>query len=162
MLKSRSVLLAIGAISSASSAVATSPAQMQERTAYIAERYLQIWSSGNAAAVTGVPYMYGPTVQFYGRVYSQDQLIDEKRRAIRQWPVRRYVHRPGTMRITCNVPQRKCAARSIIDFSVSNPARQTGKTGSARFDLGISFAERQPRILYEGGSLNSRRVGQLN
>ncbi|ACA20693.1 conserved hypothetical protein [Methylobacterium sp. 4-46] len=138
---------------------ALSPSEMRERTAFIAERYLQIWSSNQAGPVAGVPYMYGPTVMFYGQRYTQSQLMAEKRRAIQQWPVRQYVHRPGTMRVICNAPARKCAARSTIDFEISNPSRGTRKAGSARFDLGVSFAEPHPRILYEGGSLNKRRPG---
>jgi hypothetical protein len=162
MLRFSSLALAACGIISASSAMALSPAEMRERTAHIAERYLEIWSTSNAAAVTGVPYMYGPTVQFYGRSYTQGELIEEKRRAVRQWPIRRYVHRPGTMKIACNAAQQKCAAQSIIDFEVANPSRHTQKSGSAKFDLGISFAAHQPRILYEGGSLNARRSSQLD
>lgn len=143
---------------SSSQALALSGAEMQRRTATIAERYLAIWSS-NGGAVAGVPYMYGPTVEFYGRPYTQGQLVNEKRAAIRQWPLRRYAIRPGTLRVICNVPQSKCAARSVIDFAVANPARGTRKTGSARFDLGVSYVGQQPRILYEGGSLGRRREG---
>ncbi len=47
-----------------SQAQALSGAEMQRRTAIIAERYLAIWSSNDGGAVAGVPYMYGPTVQF--------------------------------------------------------------------------------------------------
>lgn len=140
-----------------SQALALSGAEMQRRTATIAERYLAIWSSNDGGAVADVPYMYGPTVQFYGHTYTQGQLADEKRAAIRQWPVRRYTIRPGTLRVICNVPQSRCAARSVIDFVAANPARGTRKAGSARFDLGVSYAGRQPRILYEGGSLGRRR-----
>lgn len=136
-----------------------SSSEMKDRTAIIAERYLQIWSSNEAGSIEGVPYMYGPSVMFYGQRYTQSQLIAEKRRAIQQWPVRRYVHRPGTLRVICNAAVRKCAARSTIDFEVSNPGRGTRKAGSAKFDLGISFAESHPRILYEGGSLNRRGSG---
>lgn len=50
-----------------SPALALSGAEMQRRTAAIAERYLAVWSSNDGGAVAGVPYMYGPTVQFYGR-----------------------------------------------------------------------------------------------
>ena len=84
--------------------------------------------------------------------------MSEKRAAIRQWPVRRYGHRPGSMQVLCNLSEQKCAARSIIDFLAENPARGTAKRGSAKFDLGVSFAGPQPRILYEGGSLNSQRA----
>jgi hypothetical protein len=83
-------------------AQAASLPEMRERTAEIAIRYLQVWSSNDAAAVKGVPYVYGPRVRFYGRDYTQGMLMDEKQRAIRQWPIRRNVHRPGTLKIVCN------------------------------------------------------------
>ena len=155
-LKTRYLLFVVTMIASTSSVQAFSLAEMKERTAVIADRYLEIWSLNNTTPIAGVPYMYGPTVTFYGRPYTQDMLIAEKRRAIRQWPNRRYSHRPGSMNVTCNLAARKCAVRSIIDFEVSNRARGTDKSGSARFDLGVSFAENRPRILYEGGSLNNR------
>lgn len=132
--------------------------EMRQQTARVAERYLEIWSSNDEAAVGGVPYVYGPRVRFYGKVYSQAQLIAEKRRAIRQWPVRRYVHRPGTMKVECVAETAKCVAVSVMDFSVANPARGTGKRGSARFELGISYGGPKPVITYENGSLNRRRA----
>jgi hypothetical protein len=58
--------LAIGS----SQALALSGAEMQRRTSFIAERYLAIWSSNDGGAVADVPYMYGPTVHFYGRPYT--------------------------------------------------------------------------------------------
>lgn len=155
-LSSMMVLAALAAYSVPVHAI-TLP-EMRERTAVIANRYLEIWSANNASPVSGVPYMYGPTVMFYGKRYSQADLIAEKRRAIRQWPVRQYVHRPGTLKIDCNASTNKCAARSITDFEVRNPRKGAFKSGSAKFDLGISFADRHPVILYEGGSLNNRHA----
>jgi hypothetical protein len=151
--------LLIGAVAfmSASPSYAVSPQEMKDRTAFIASRYLQIWSSNNVSPVAGVPYMYGRTVLFYGKSYTQADLQAEKQRAIVQWPVRHYAHRPGTLRVVCNAAARKCAARSTIDFAVANPNRGTRKSGSAKFDLGVSFAGPHPVILYEGGSLNKRR-----
>lgn len=147
----------LGLVSSGWAVQAATLPEMKERTADIAIRYLQVWSSNDAAAVAGVPYVYGPRVRFYGRDYTQGMLMAEKRRAIQQWPIRNYVHRPGTLNVICNEETQKCAARSVIDFQVENPARGTFKRGSARFDLGVSFEGPRPRILYEGGSLNRRR-----
>ena len=73
-----------------------------------------------SAAVEAVPYVYGPTVMFYGKPYTQAQLMAEKARAVRHWPVRRYHHRPGTMQVICNVPEQKCGARSVIDFETED------------------------------------------
>jgi hypothetical protein len=147
-------ILVAALVSPGWAAQAASLPEMRERTAEIAIRYLQVWSSNDAAAVQGVPYVYGPRVRFYGRDYTQGMLMDEKQRAIRQWPIRRYVHRPGTLKVMCNEGTQKCAARSTIDFQVENPARGTFKRGSARFDLGVSFEGPRPRILYEGGTTN--------
>jgi hypothetical protein len=145
-----SLTLAAAALLWAGAARALTPGEMRERTALIANRYLQIWSSNAASPVAAVPYMYGKTVLFYGKPYTQADLQAEKRRAIAQWPVRQ---------ILCNVEARKCAARSTIDFAVSNPERGLRKSGSAKFDLGVSFAGPHPVILYEGGSSNRRRAG---
>lgn len=138
-------------VCTAFTARAQSLASMESEAASIANRYLAVWSESGEASLAGVPYVYGPTVTFYGRNLSQRGLIDEKRRAVRRWPVRRYVHRPGTLRVICNEASRRCAARSIIDYQVANPAAGTRARGAATFDLGISFAGARPVILYEAG-----------
>ena len=125
--------------------------QMQERSATIAERYLAVWSSSGDLAIGGVPYVYGPRVRFYGRNLDWAGLAAEKRRAVRQWPVRSYHHRPGSMRVICKAETRRCAVQSIIDYRVSNPRTGRRASGAARFDLGISFEGPKPVILYEGG-----------
>lgn len=134
-----------------------SMSEMEGRSAAIAERYLQQWSNSSSGAISDVPYVYGPSVRFYGRDYTQGMLIDEKRRAIRRWPVRRYTHRPGTMQVICSGGTLKCAVRSTIDYAVANPGAGTRARGSASFDLGVSFAGPRPVILYEGGAGRSRR-----
>lgn len=125
-------------------------AGMEARSAAIAETYLRTWSSNEGAAIGAVPYVYGPRVRFYGRDYSQRDLVAEKRRAIARWPSRDYRHRPGTMRVICNAAARKCAVRSIIDYRVTDGGGRQ-RRGSSRFDLGISFAGARPVILYESG-----------
>jgi hypothetical protein len=132
-------------------ASAQSVAEMQQRSAIIAQRYLQVWSSSDELSIEGVPYVYGPRVTFYGRSLDWRGLQNEKRRAVRQWPVRSYEHRPGSMEVICNENTRRCAVRSIIDYAVSNPNTGRRARGSATFDLGISFAGARPSILYETG-----------
>ena len=135
----------------AASALAQTESGMRTASAGIADAYLRLWSSDGSASVAAVPYVYGERVHFYGRDYSQAALMAEKRRAIARWPVREYRHRPGTMQITCRETVRKCIVRSIMDWRVANPSRQTASRGSSRFDLGISFAGTRPVILFEGG-----------
>jgi hypothetical protein len=131
--------------------------EMEDRSVEIALRYLAMWSSSDdRAAVESVPSLYEPSVVFYRQVYSHRKLIEEKRRAVRRWPIRRYVHRPGAMQVTCSVEEQRCAVLSVTDYEVSNPARHATRRGSAKFSLGISFRGREPRIFWEGGSIGRR------
>lgn len=156
----RPSLFALGlfVLSGTANAAELSIAEMQRQTAEIATRYIAVWSSDAWSSVEGVPYIYGARTRFYGRDLSHEELMAAKRGAIRQWPVRKYVHRPGTMRVTCNAQALRCGASSITDYEVSNPTRGTFKRGAARFDLGVGFAGPTPKILFEGGTIGRRRI----
>lgn len=138
-------------VAASTAAAAQSAPEMEARSATIAERYLAVWSSSGELSVEGVPYVYGPRVRFYGQNLDRRGLAAEKRRALRRWPVRSYVHRPGSMRVICNEGTRRCAVQSIIDYRVSNPGTGKRASGSATFDLGISFEGPRPVVLYETG-----------
>lgn len=145
-----------------SQAVAMSEARMRTWAIDVAYSYLATWSSGPAAHGR-TPFVYGDTVMSFGRAYSHDALSQKKLAASRSWPVRSYTHRPGTMRVSCNVPAFKCAVRSTVDYGVSDPVSHVSERGSSRFDLGVGFDGPRPRILYEDGGLGSvarRAVGR--
>ncbi|WP_267428707.1 hypothetical protein [Methylobacterium sp. GC_Met_2] len=137
-----------------SQAMAMSEARMRIGTIEVAYRYLATWSSG--PLVQGrMPVDYGDRVTSFGRVYSRDALNDERLAAGRRWPVRRYTLRPGTLRVSCNVPALKCAVRSTVDYRLSDPVRHISERGSTRFDLGVGFNGPRPSILYEDGGLGA-------
>lgn len=142
-----------------SQAMAMSEARMRSGAVEVAYRYLSTWSSGPAGQAR-MPFDDGDTIMSFGRAYSRDELRAERLAASRRWPVRRYTHRPGTLRVSCNVPALKCAVRSTVDYRVSNPVSHVSEHGSARFDLGVGFGGPRPRILYEDGGLGavSRRA----
>lgn len=137
-----------------SQAMALSEARMRAETVQVAYRYLATWTSGPAAQGR-MPFVYGDTVMSFGRTYSEGALSDERLAAGRRWPVRSYTHRPGTLRVSCNVPALKCAVRSTVDYRVSDPVSHVSDRGSARFDLGVGFGGPRPRILYEDGGFGS-------
>ncbi|MDB5589578.1 hypothetical protein [Enterovirga sp.] len=150
--------LALAALAAAPGSAQPRPdmTELQARTAEIAHSYLRSWSLESDGAASAVPFTYGPTVRFYGQTLTQAQLADAKRRMVRLWPVRRYQHRPGTLKVTCNAAQLRCGAQSTIDYEVRNPARGTAARGSTTLDLGVSFAGPRPVILYESGRVRGR------
>jgi hypothetical protein len=124
---------------------------MRQEAARIAQVYLRRWSSGNATALSDVGLVYAPRVSFYGRFVNQAGLFNEKRRFGQRWPIRRYEHRPGSMRVSCEAGSRACLVRSIIDWTAANPYRGAVSRGSSTFELGIGFSGPKPVLLFERG-----------
>src|SRR4051794_28514933 len=121
---------------------------MRQRAEEIASIYLQRWSSGNARALADVRALYGPRVSFHGDFIDQRNLFDQKRRFGQRWPIRHYVHRPGTMRTTCDAARQACLVRSIIDWQAASPARHAFSSGSSSFEMGIGFSGPHPAVLF--------------
>jgi hypothetical protein len=132
------------------------PAALRQMAEDLAYRYLDGWSSGNAQALADVQALYGPKVNFYGRVVDRRALFEEKRRFGRRWPVRRYEHRPGTLRVSCEPATQACLVKSIIDWRAASPARGAVSRGSSTFELGIAFAGPRPVVLFERGQVIGR------
>ena len=126
-------------------------ATLREWSEQIAYTYLQRWSSGDGRALADVSGLYGPRVSFHGEFVDQRNLFAQKRSFARRWPIRRYEHRPGTMRITCDGIKQACLVRSIIDWRAASPARGAFARGASTFELGIGFSGPKPVVLFERG-----------
>jgi hypothetical protein len=151
----------VGAFAHAQPSLAKPPHQssFQQRSAELSRSYLRSWSSDTRAALADVHRLYAPRVRFYGRVLNRRELAQEKARFARRWPVRKYAHQPGTMRVSCGAAARKCMVRSVIDWRTANLTRRVASAGSSRFEQGIGFAPRsaKPAVFYENGSVISKR-----
>jgi hypothetical protein len=138
----------------------TSSPNIQERSADFSRSYLRTWSSARGAAPSEVNRTYAPRVRFYGRTLSRRELAREKERFARRWPVRRYSHQPGTMRVSCRRwSAQQCMVRSVINWRTANPTRRARSAGSSRFEQGIQFSARsaRPLVFHESGSVVSKR-----
>ena len=128
-----------------------SPAVLREWSEQVAYTYLRRWSSGDGRALADVSGLYGPRVSFHGEFIDQGNLFAQKRRFAQRWPIRRYEHRPGTMRVTCDSGKQACLVRSLIDWEAASPARGARARGVSTFELGISFSGPRPVVLFERG-----------
>ena len=147
--------LALAAALAVSGGAAAQPGMegMRRRAEALAYRYLEGWSSGNAQALADVQALYGPRVNFYGKFIDQRSLFAQKRSFGRRWPIRRYAHRPGTMRVTCDAATQACLVKSIIDGQAASPARGPVSRGSSTFELGLGFSGPRPVVLFERGNV---------
>ena len=148
-------LVLAAALATLSGGAAAQPGMegMRRRAEALAYRYLEGWSSGNAQALADVQGLYGPKVNFYGKFIDRRGLFAQKRGFGRRWPIRRYVHRPGTMRVTCDAATQACLVKSIIDWRAESPARGAVSRGSSTFELGLGFSGPRPVVLFERGNV---------
>jgi hypothetical protein len=122
----------------------------------LATAYLAYWSAPNALTLDATPDFYAAQVLFHGRQMGARALFEEKRRFVRRWPVRDYRPRRETMRTTCDPAPPICTVRTVFDFSASNPQTGRRSQGTSLLQLGVSFADGEPRIVFETSQVTSR------
>ena len=118
--------------------------------------YLSYWSAPNAVTLDATPDFYAPQVLFHGRRLSARALFEEKRQFVRRWPVREYWPRRETMRTSCDPAPPICTVRALFDFKASNPQTGRRSQGTAHLQLGVSFSDGEPMIVFETSQVISR------
>lgn len=141
----------------AGAVAADAESSLPARSADITRDYLHTWSTDARAALADVRRLYAERVSFYGRTVTQQQLIAEKARFIRRWPVRHYAVRPGTMQVSCDAKTRRCLVRSVIDWRAESSTRRASSRGSSTFEQGLDFAALRPIIFRESGAVIPQR-----
>ena len=86
------------------------------------QSYLGMWSRNADITAAAVDRFYAPSVVYYGKRLSRAEVLADKLRYIRAWPVRRYAEVPGSIKAQCN------ADRSLCHVSVIMAWHRTGRT----------------------------------
>jgi hypothetical protein len=165
MLRSVRVLLAVAAAyapaSLAQSADRPAATAMKKASSDLTTSYLQAWSGSQAASPAYVARVYAPRIRFYGRTLDRKDLVKEKQRFVRRWPVRAYALRPGTLRVSCEPSSGLCRVASVLDWRAENPARRATSRGSSSFEQRVRFSADQPAVVHESGRvLSSNSLGR--
>lgn len=132
--------------------------RLEDTALSFADRYYTTWSGSNDVAMAFVRRAYAPRVSFFGGTRSADWITDYKRPFVERWPLRRYVIRPGSMRVSCEADNRSCTVHGLVDWDARDPGRQAVSTGLASFTLGMIVPpDRDPLITLETSAVIERR-----
>ena len=116
------------------------------------QAYLAMWGSGGRFDAQSVARFYAPQVVYYGKHFSRAQVLADKRRYARAWPVRHYAEVPGSFSGHCN------AARTLCKVGVTMRWRRVGDAGkvsTGRARLGFDF------VPVEGGRKIARESATI-
>lgn len=78
------------------------------------QAYLAMWSHNADVTAAAVNRFYAPVVIYYGKRLSRAQVLADKLRYVRAWPVRHYSEVPGSIDARCNADRSLCHVSVIM------------------------------------------------
>lgn len=110
--------------------------------------YLAMWSHNADVTAAAVDRFYAPRVTYYGKRFTRAQVLADKLRYIKAWPVRHYAEVPGTIKARCNGDRSQCRVSAIMSWRrVARDARVS--TGRARITFDFVPADGGRKIARE-------------
>jgi len=147
----------VAAISSQADSIdAVSPA-IQAGAKRAVGQFFNAWSNPDDPDGTSMRRFYAETVNFYGKQMTIDQLMAEKLRFARRWPIRSYVVDQNSLQISCSNQNPICTIAGDLQWTASGPGGTRTSSGRARFALsyeGGEIIEEHGRVLSREGSRN--------
>lgn len=96
-------------------------------------------------------------IDYYGKSTIRAEVLKDKERYVKSWPVRSYRLLSETIRTSCNESQSSCQVNGLLEFNLSNPANGKTSAGTSSFEYGIRFGPDGGRIFSENGKIQSAR-----
>jgi hypothetical protein len=92
-------------------------------------------------------------VDYYGQLTSRADVIKDKEKYVVRWPNRSYRVRPDSIRTMCDPATSRCQIAGLVDFSVSDPAKNRRTEGVSTFEFGVRFGPDGPKLFREQGKI---------
>jgi uncharacterized caspase-like protein len=100
---------------------------------------------------------YAPELRYFGDRMTNAQIVEEQRRYVGKWPVRKFHVNRDMTRIRCDKARSLCGVSGVLDFHDENPAEGKTSEGTATFEFSVIFTPAGPKIVAENGKVISRR-----
>lgn len=101
---------------SGSGALTPSPTGASAAAVATMQGYLEAWSKASDPDGQAIRPFYAPTISYYGKQKSVDQVMIEKSAFARRWPSRTYEFVPGSILPEC-VNQTLCDVQGVVKWS---------------------------------------------
>ncbi len=100
------------------------------------QAYLAQWSSESGITAASVMRFYAPRVVYYGKAFSREDVLADKRAYVKAWPVRSYHEVPGSFAATCNDDRSLCRVKAEMTW---RRVSRAGATSTGRARIGFDF-----------------------
>jgi hypothetical protein len=117
------------------------------------EDYVRIWSSDRDVNIATVNKYYAPVVTYYGRQMGRNQVLDDKLRYIRRYPVRSYKIVEGTVAVACNTQRTMCTTSGVMQIQLVD---RDGRTLSRMAKLLLTMSSAAGGQIIRESAVNTR------
>jgi hypothetical protein len=92
-------------------------------------------------------------VDYYGKPTSRTDVLKDKEKYVARWPVRSYRVQSDSVRTVCDPDTSRCQIAGLVDFDLSDPAKNRKTQGTSTFEFGIRFGPDGPKLFHEQGKV---------
>ena len=114
----------------------------------VLQAFLTLWSKDAGMTQASVDRLYAPSVVYYGKRFSRQEVLADKLRFARHWPIRNYGQDPGSLKGSCSADGAHCILRAIITWSRETRSH-VKTTGRAQLRLDFETVEGSRKIVRE-------------
>jgi hypothetical protein len=112
-----------------------------------AQEFFEMGSAPRNEALAYLREVYPETVDYYGKVLSRREVLNDKETFLRHWPERQYAVDPATVRSNCD-ERGACIVEGIVGWQARHPRERRLSEGKAMFVLRFDLSGRT-RLLEE-------------
>jgi uncharacterized caspase-like protein len=128
---------------------------LEQRARAFLDEYMRRTQGSPSDALSYMQQILSPEMTYYGKTrVKADQVLTDKRRYLTRWPERRYQVKPESVQVACEAARVTCRLTGELDYRTANAEKSS--SGSASFELRVSFTGTGPRIVEESGRALAR------
>lgn len=115
------------------------------------EEYLVIWADNANIRPAIVDRLYARSVLYYGRPMTQSAVLRDKLGFVRQWPLRSYQVRPGSVTNDCGLGAQRCRVSAVLRWSRTDSSGRHRQSGTNTVTLDLMREDGMLKIARESG-----------
>lgn len=125
--------------------------QMERDARQFVQRFNQVMSGPADIALSQLDRFYLQSVRFYGKLFSLNDIVADKRKLMTRWPQRDYQVPDSEVSVLCDRASQTCDVQTTVYWSVYNQSRNQHANGVQRTYLELDFSEGVPKVAFEDG-----------
>lgn len=118
-----------------------------------------IWSGRLDQDPIDVVQLYASEVQYYGKLWSKNEIVADKIAFANRWPVRDYKLLPQRSHVACSMSNMSnfCSVRGLVEWRVENPEANKTAAGESQFDLLMRYENERFFVVKEDSIVIKRQ-----